>query len=119
VLRLSEYLSQFVAFGSGIDTQRARIMARRKTNQPAHVVTLRDRLTITLSTEVTRLIGAEVRRQVEREAEFERLSNESANKRDLELRELGIEPMPREPYAKRPPQTPEQIVEEAIRALYG
>jgi hypothetical protein len=83
---LSEYLSQLVAFESIIDTQRAKTMARRTTKQPTNVVTIRDRLTITLCAEVTLLIGAEVRRQIEREAEFERLSNESADKRGRELR---------------------------------
>lgn len=93
-------------------------MAKRKTKEPANIVMLRDRLTITLSAEATRLIGAEIQRQIDREVEFERLSIESANKRDRELRELGIEPLPREPQVKRAPQTPEQLIEYAVRMMY-
>jgi hypothetical protein len=66
------------------------------TDKPSNVVELHDRITITLSPAASKLIRAEIERQVEHEEQWGRSSRPA-----------------------KPPQTPEELVNYVVRVVFG
>src|SRR5262249_8833864 len=91
---------------------------QKKTKQSAEIVRLHDRLTITLSPEVTRLVRSEIENQVRQEEEWERRTLERRAESARWFHDRGYKAPAYEQHQRKPPQTPEQIVEYAIRTIY-